>query len=221
MKIKTIIISVVILFLIIILLSSPIYSLIVDRKAIVNLINKKYSSYEIKDLQLEYVDWSSTVKSANESHSATRAIAIIENETEQRTLNLKKIFLIIWSISDSEPNYGPNVPNEVYFVDSNIISFDKEVDINEHIKYFWIIPDENGDLYKKYGDTKNWAYYAKLCNNIYKTKDGYVYVFNKDILDWEKSTITYAKLCYCANYEKVTKEYVVEIIENFIPYREH
>lgn len=221
MKRKAITISLLILFSIIVLiLIFSNTSLSKDREAVLKIINKKYYSYEVKDLQLEYVDWSSTVRSADENHNATRATAIIENEEEQITLHFKKTFNI-WSISSSEPNYGPNIPNEVYFVEEGYTNVGKAVDIDKHIKGRWVIPDENGNLYKKEGDATNWYYSFKECEKIYKTKDGYVYVFNKESSNWEKTTKTYADLCYYGNYEKVTKEYAIEIIEKFSSYREN
>lgn len=221
MKRKAITISLLILFSIIVLiLIFSNTSLSKDREAVLKIINKKYYSYEVKDLQLEYVGWSSTVSSADENHNATRATAIIENEEEQITLHFKKTFNI-WSISSSEPNYGPNIPNEVYFVEEAYNNVGKAVDIDEHIKGRWVIPDENGNLYKKVGDATNWYYSFKECKKIYKTKDGYVYAFNEESSNWEKSTETYADLCYYGNYEKVTKEYAIEIIEKFSSYREN
>lgn len=195
-------------------------SLSQDRESVTNIINKEYSSYEIKDLQLEYVDFYSTIRTADENHSATRATAIIENEEEQITLHFKKNYFNIWSISSSEPNYGSNVSDEVYFVYMYYHSVGKKVDIDEHIKNYWVVPDEDGNLYNKLGSDENWYYSFKECKEIYKTKDGYVYVFNKEISDWEKSTETYADLCYYGNYEQVTKEYAIEIIEKYSSYRE-
>ncbi len=222
MKRKVIIISLLILFVIIILILIPSNtSLSEDREAITNIVNKKYHSYEVKDLQLEYVDWYSSVRIADEDNSATRATAIIENEEEQITLYFEKNHFNGWRISRSEPNYGPNVPNGVYFVEMNYVSVGQKVDIDEHIKDYWVIPDENGNLYEKTGDATNWNYSFKECKNIYKTKDGYVYVFNKEISDWEESTKTYADLRYYGNYENVTKEYAIEIIEKISSYREY
>ena len=222
---KVIMISILILFVIIALilisLNSSNTSLSEVRESVTKIINKEYSSYEIKDLQLEYVDWYSTVRTADEYHSATRATAIIENEEEQITLHFKKNFFNIWSISSAEPNYGSSVPNDVYFVHMNYVSVGNKVDIDEHIKKYWVIPDGNENLYNKIGNDENWYYSFKECKEIYKTKDGYVYVFNKKISDWEKSTKTYADLCYYSNYTNVTKEYAIEIIEKYSSYREY
>ena len=68
-------------------------ALIKDKNRIENIINKKYSSYIIKNLELNYVDWSSTVTSADENHKATEAKVILQNESEQITIYLKKVFL--------------------------------------------------------------------------------------------------------------------------------
>ena len=222
MKRKIITISLLILFVIIVLiLISSNTSLSEDYEAIIKIINKKYYSYEVKDLQLEYVDFFSTVSIADEDHRATRATAIIENEDEQITLHFKKNYFNIWHISDSEPNYGPNIPNGIYFINVDYNNVGKAVDIDNLIKNCWVIPDENGNLYTKHGDDKDWYYSFKECKNIYKTENGYVYVFNKKISNWEKATITYADLCYYSNYEKITKEYAIEIIEKFSSYREY
>lgn len=211
--------TIIILILVLILISSN-TSLSEEREAIINIINKEYYSYEIKDIQLEYIDFYSTVRSADEYHNATSATAIIENEEEQIILHFKKTFNI-WSIKSSYPNYGSNIPNEVYFVNMEYNNIGKAVDIDEYIKGCWVIPDENGNLYTKVGDTTNWYYSFRECKNIYKTKDGYVYVFDKGNSDWERSTVTYADLCYYSNYENVTKEYAIEIIEKFSFYREN
>ena len=62
---------------------------------------------------------------------------------------------------------------------------------------------------------KNW-----LCENIYKTMDGYVYVFNKEISDWEKSEESYADMEYYGNYDRIEKSYAAELLKKYSGYEE-
>jgi len=188
-----------------------------EQKKIINIINKKYRSYEIIDIELTYTDFFSTIDIADESHPATSATAIIENDKEQLTLKFEKTFNI-WHISFSEPNYGPNIPNEVYFIEESFVTAGRLVNIDEHLNGRWVIPDEEGNLYKKTADGN---YSFKECNTIYKTQDGYVYEFDKAFSQWVKSGVTYADLCYFGNYEQISKEYAIELIERFISYKEN
>ena len=53
-----------------------------------------------------------------------------------------------WIIQGAYPIYGPNVPDDVYFVSCEYNSVGKKVDIDKIINESWVIPDENGNLYK-------------------------------------------------------------------------
>lgn len=216
-------VSLLLLFLIIALILGYTYNC-KDYEFITNIINKEYPSYEIKDLKLEYVDFFGTIEIADREHSAEMATAIIENEKELITLYFRKDYFNIfniWYISSLKTNYASSVPKEVYFIDEQYTIVGKAVDIDEHIKGWWVIPGEDGNLYTKRGNDTNWYYSFKECTNIYKTKDGYVYVFNKKISDWEKATETYDDFCCYGNHKKVTKEYAIEIIEKYSSYREY
>ena len=185
-----------------------------NREALINVINEKYNDYEIKDLELSYVDWSSSIREADESHIPTEATAIIENENEQLTIRLEKNYFNNWKIKSANPNYGPNIPNDVYFVKIDGSNIGKSMDIDEYVKNVWAIPDEKGNLYKKVGSGSDWYYSVNVYSEIYKTKDGYVYEFNKKTSDWEKSTKNYDDLC-TYGYKKISKDEAMEIIEKY------
>lgn len=215
-KRKAVVASLLVIFQIVVLvLVFSHFSLGEDCKLIMNIIDKKYSSYNVEDLRLEYVDLSSTVRIADDSNRATRATAIVANEDEELTLRFKKNRFNIWYIIDSAPNSGPNVPNDIYFIDAEQKDVSNTVDIDEYLKSYWAIPDEDGNLYTKTDDGDDWHYSFKECENIYKTKDGSVWQFNKDISKWEASLCVYADLCYYNNYDEVSKEYVEGLIKNF------
>lgn len=195
-------------------------TLIKDKETIKSIINKKYPMYEIKDLELNYVDLFSTVTDADENHKATVATVIIENESEQITIYFRK-GIFNWTISSAQPNYGPNVPNNIYFVEITYQNVGKLVDIENHIKKYWVIPDNKGNYYKKSENDKDWYYSFKHCKNIYKTENGVVYVFNKEESNWELANETYSDLCHYSNYEKVDMKYAIEIIEKYTSYKEY
>lgn len=203
------------------IIEPPKVSLVKDRNRIEKIINKKYDSYTIVDLELNYVDLFSSVREANNYNRATEATVIIANDNEQRTLHLDKNFFM-WIIDSDQPDYGSNLPNDVYFVEMMYQSIGKAVNIEEHIKdmKYWVIPDEEGNYYKKSGNDENWYYSIKHCSNIYKTQNGVVYSFNKEISEWEISTVTYSELCYYSNYDKVDKKYAMNIIQTYSSYKD-
>lgn len=193
-----------------------------DKETITKIINEKYPSYDIKSFGLYSVNFFSSRVPADEEHKAIEATIIIKNEIEQRTIKFDKNYFK-WSILSDEPDYGPNVPNNIYFIDRQYETAGKTVDIEEYIKEYnyLVIPDENGNYYKKSGQDKEWYYSFEYCRNIFKTKDGKVYIFNKENLDWEVSNIEYSSLCYYSgNYEKVDKNIVINILERYSSYKE-
>jgi len=199
-------------------------SLAESYEAIEGVIKKEYKGYEINGINLSYVDFYSTVTEADENHPATRATAVVKNGEEAITVRFEKVFNLFgspWVIVSSIPEYGPNVQNDVYFIEMDYRSVGKAVDIEEYISADgrWVIPDEDGNLYTKHGEP-DWYYSVGLCRNIYKTKDGDVYVFDKDISDWKKADKRYSDLVYLGNYREITKEYALSIIEKYSSYRE-
>lgn len=201
---------------------SSIYSINDEKEIIRSIINEKYSSYEIVDIKLTYTNFFSTVTEADEEHSATDAVVIIAKNDEQKTIRLGKsssLFGPGWIIKSDYPDYGSGVPDDVYFVEIEYDSVGKAVDIDKYVNEHWILPDKDGNLYTKSG-TRDWYYSLKECKNIYKTKNGQVYSFDKEKSDWTDSSVLYSDLNYYGNYDKVAKEYAISIIEQFSSYRE-
>jgi len=197
----------------------PNIALINDEKNIRQIIMKKYPTYEIIYVDLSYSDWSSSLRDADEEHKATSATVIIENELEQRTIHLNKYFYR-WKISSDEPDYGTNVPEDIYFLEITYNNFGKAVQF-DITKTDWIFPDEFGNYYHKVGKGDDWYYSYKYCKNIYKTKKGIIYVFNKEKANWEETDISYSTLSFLSNYTKVDKEYAIDFIEKNSSYREN
>lgn len=187
---------------------------------VTKIINKEYADYEIESLELEYVDWSSTITNAEEGDIPTKATVVIKNDVEERVLHFEKEFFM-WKITSSEPISGVNVPNGIYYIEENYCNAGKLVDIEECIKNSWILPNHEGKTYSKVGEGEDWYYSYKVCENIYKTMDGYVYVFNRDIEDWERAEESYADMEYYSNYERIKKDYAMELIEKYSSYREN
>lgn len=193
-----------------------------DKQNVAQVVKKEYPSYEVKNVHLTYTDFFSTVVEADKDHVATSATATAENDTERITIHLMKdsfILFSVWRIESANPDYGPNIPDDIYYIEMNYRSVGKAVDIDEHIKKLWVIPYEDGSLYKKAG-VSDWYYSVKVCDNIYKTSGGKVYVFNKQDSDWEESDETYSGLNYYGNYQKISKEEALDIIEKYSDYRE-
>ena len=190
-----------------------------DKTRITNMIKIKYTNYKIKDLKLEYVDFYSTVREADEFSKATEATAIIENDVEERTLHFKKR-IFMWLMDGDTPNYGQNIPNGLYFIEATYMPVGKDVDIDKYIveSSYWVIPNKDGSNYKKVVEN-DWYYSILVCKNIYKTKDGYVHIFNKDNSYWEISSTTYADLLGYFNYTKIDKEYALSLIKENSPYK--
>lgn len=213
------IIIIINIFFVIIKIAEPAsVALIKDEKTIKKIIDKKYPLHQIKDMELEYIDWFSCVRNADKDNKATMATVIIRNESEQRTINFQKKYFI-WTISSNLPDYGPNIPNGLYLVEKEHKVVGNAVDdIDDHMKKYWVIPDDNGNYYSKVGNDENWYYSFWHCKNIYKTKDGIIYIFNKEKASWEVATQIYSEIY---NYEKVDMKYAMEIIEKYTSYKEY
>ena len=65
---------------------------------IIEIINKKYPGYEIKELVLTYTDFSSSVRSAPSWIEAESAKVKIENEIESKTIQLSRELFDRWEI---------------------------------------------------------------------------------------------------------------------------
>ena len=196
----------------------------IDSKIITTIIKIKYPKYDINSLKLHYVDWSSSVRTIDEHHKyhkATEATAIIINNDEQRTIRFEK-FLIIWYISFNKPDYGQNVPDDIYLLETGGHAIGQAVDIEKYISESkeWIVTDENGNKYKKSGNDNSWYYIVNTYKEIYKTKNGKIYIFNKDVSNWELSSKSYSELTYFSNYKIIDKTKAIEILEKYSSYRE-
>ena len=131
-----------------------------SRKRVTRMIQRKYPGYQIVSLTMQYADWSSTIRKANEENRATSAEAVIRNHEEQRTLHFRS-HLRIWRITHDTPDSGKNIPDEAYFMHDNWGAVGQKLDIDESIRQAWVIPDENGNLYHK-SSGKNWYYSCAL-----------------------------------------------------------
>ena len=182
-----------------------------SRKRVTKMIRRKYPAYQIVNLRMQYADWSSTIKEANNSHRATSAKAVIENHEEQRTLHFRSHFRI-WRITHDTPDSGRNVPDEAYFMEDNWAALGQKLDIDESIRQTWVLPDENGNLYHKSGGD-NWYYSYHYIRNIYKTKNGKIYVLNRISFEWELTDKSYSELDYYANYTQISSKEAKRIIQ--------
>ena len=175
-----------------------------SRKKVTRIIRRKYPSYEITDLIMEYADWSSTICTADEDHRATSAVAVIRSDTEQRTLHLHRSFFR-WKLTHDAPDSGPNVPEDAYFMEDNWGAVGQRIDMDAYIRQLWVIPDENGALYHKSGG-ENWYYACHYIRNLYKTAGGRVYVLNRKSPAWELTDKLYSELDFYGNYTAISKE---------------
>ena len=190
------------------------------KTAVRNLINNTYPNYEIETINLQYSDWSSTVRAADGDHTPESAEVVIEKGEDKLYIYCTQT-LDIWHIKEAIPMSGSQVPNGVYFGEFEITNIGSAVNIEEHIKErnYWVIPDENGNDYHKSGGT-DWYYSLKKCNKIYKTIDGKVYFFNKDTNTWDLSVIPYSDLVHYGNYTEITKEEAQQILSKYASYTE-
>lgn len=184
-----------------------------SKKRIKAIIKIKHPSYQIITLTPEYSDWSSTVCEADDYNNPEFATVVIKNEEEQRTIYLDKNFGI-WTITNDEPDYGKNVPDDVYFIEKNCAHVGKRTDIEEEIKSVWIIPDENGEPYQKSGGD-DWYYSYHYIENMYKTKNGNIYILNKSSLEWERTDFKYSYMVYYANYQNISKDEAEKLISGY------
>ena len=175
-----------------------------SRKKVTRIIRRKYPSYEIIDLLMEYADWSSTICTADEEHRATSAVAVIRSDTEQRTLHLRRS-VFRWKLTHDAPDSGPDVPEDAYFMEDDWGAVGKRIDMDAYIRRSWVIPDEDGSLYHKSGG-ENWYYACHYIRNLYKTAGGRVYVLNRNTFAWELTDKLYSELDFYGNYTKITKE---------------
>lgn len=79
-------------------------------KSITGVVSKAYPDYEIKSVELFYVDFYSTIRPANDGHKPTRATVTIQNGDEVRTIKLEKGFLS-WKIVSDVMGSSSNIEN--------------------------------------------------------------------------------------------------------------
>ena len=189
------------------------------RALVKELINQNYPDYNISSIELQYTDWSSTIRTADENHTPKKALVLIEKEDNQIDVYCE-MHMNKWYISESIPKSGSLVPNDVYFAEFRIENIGKAANMDELIKErkYWIITGETGKGYTKINSGSDWYYSLKHCENLYKTVDGKVYQFNKDTNDWEISDIPYSNLVHYANYTEITKDYALEILRKYSSY---
>ncbi len=78
----------------------------------------KYPKLEVQDVELRYQLWNTTNKVADDDHKAEYATVIVGNKKEEYTIDFHRS-LLLWLITDEGPNYGPKVPNDLYYVDES------------------------------------------------------------------------------------------------------
>lgn len=167
-----------------------------DEKYITKLINKKYREYSIDSLELQYVDFFSSVRAANDNyfpHRATEAEVFISNSDEKIKLKFYKKLLVFWSY-DALPIEGPKVDDNYYLYSSGAYNC-KFADI-EQSKY------ENMD-------------YSGLCILLYKTENGIGYKYDLQTSSWEKTNKDYYYLTSTIGYNVITEEKAKSIINYF------
>lgn len=178
------------------------------RKKITARLKRKYPSCQIVSLIPEYTDWSSTVREADDSHRATSASAVIRNGEEQRTILLNKCFCF-WRIRHDLPDFGPNVPEGLYFISDQYGTVGKRINITAYIRNMWIIPDETGAPYKITGGD----YFIHYISNIYKTEGGRLLRLNPQTFCWEEAGKPYSELILYGTCTKASRAEIEEIIE--------
>ena len=188
-------------------------------KRITKLVNKKYPSYEIIEMEIVSDDGVYGNDSpVDRFHAANEATVIIKNDVEELTLDISRS-LFRWKIDHALIDYGPNVPNDVYYVRKETENINDVGNIDEYLKKYLVIPDYNGNYYTITDTQRQRKYSFIRCRSIYKTMDGYVYIFNEDSLEWEKSTMPYGFLDYVDNYTKIEKKVILDAIDKYISYK--
>ncbi|MBQ6285546.1 MAG: hypothetical protein IJK67_04480 [Bacilli bacterium] len=188
-------------------------------KRITKLVNKKYPSYEILEMEIVSDDgFYGNDSPVDRFHDANEATVTIKNDVEGLTLNISRN-LFRWKIDRALIDYGPNVPNDVYYVRTETKNINDVGNIDEYLKKYLVIPDYNGNYYIVTDTQKHRKYSFRRCRAIYKTMDGYVYIFNEDSLEWEKSTMSYGFLDYVDNYTKIEKKVILDAIDKYISYK--
>jgi len=180
-------------------------------KVLVKIIVKlKHPSYRITNVKMQKVDFFSTVKEVTGAEIATCAVVVIENKTDRRTLHLEK-FLWFWLVKNDAPDFGPDVPEDEYYIEISGENRGKLANIDAIIEREWILPAKDGSLYKKIGD-EDWYYTFLKVQAIYRTLGGRVYALNKQNFAWEQTEIPYSELDYLGNYDKISKEEAEKLI---------
>ena len=185
-----------------------------SRRKVLKKLHRKYPDYHVADLDMRYTDWSSTVRTADEDHKATSAAAVIEKDDRQRTIHLQRGFLGIWRIEKDSPDKGPDVPDDVYFVEKSSVTAKNKAGIEKCVSRDWVMPDEDGNLYHMAGKGNLRCYVCMYITNFYKTQNGRVYVLNKETFEWEPSQLLYSYLDYYGNFDPISKEKAEKIIKD-------
>lgn len=197
------------------------------KDSINSIIKKKYPGYTVNSLDLQYVGWFGTSiysVSDNESmpHKAGYATVFIENETEIRTVDLKKK-LFTWEITKDFLNGEGMIPEGEYYAQL----WEEKWKPDEKDRMLkWIsnmgpyFPFEDGSLYKEVVENGQSYFLSKRLHPIYRTRKGCIEEFdrNQDApadstwIFYDGHYEKYKELCENPNFTKVEKEYVDEII---------
>ncbi len=188
-------------------------------KRITKLVNKQYPSYEILEMKIVSDDgFYGNDSPVDRFHDANEATVTIKNEVEELTLNISRN-LFRWKIDTVFINYGPNVPNDVYYVETKTEYVRNTDDIENYLKNYIVIPDNYGNYYKTSESNTYWKYSFERPVLIYKTEGGYVYYFDENDLRWRRTSMSYGFLDYVSNYRKIEKNVILDAIDKYISYK--
>lgn len=215
MKKALIIIAVIIVVILIIVLGiriifHPVISK--EKEKVKKLASKNYPDGKIVEFKLQYSDWSSTLRDIEDDdifyHRPTFAKVTIQSGSEKYDLQLEKR-LLFWHITSDYSKSGVEANGIEYYAVIGGSSVGSAVDMDDWCKNNWVIPQDDGSLYKAIDDTEigGIKYYSvRLCDGLYVVENKKIKQLSKYDKDWTESEYTYSDLKHYGNFKQVTEE---------------
>lgn len=183
-----------------------------ELKKVKKLISRHYPEGKILDLKLRYVDWSSTIRDIEDDdifyNRPTRALATIQSGSEEYVIELER-GLLFWHITNDNSKSGVEAKGIEYYATIHGNSVGSAVDMDDWCNSNWVIPQDDGSLYKSVDDTEigGIKYYSvMICDGLYVVENKKIQQLSKYDKDWTESEYSYSDLKRYGNFRQVTEE---------------
>ena len=181
------------------------------------LIKKQYPNCEILKCQLQYVDWSSTVRDIDEDdvfyNRPTRAKAIIMDSIKY-DIELER-GLFGWTINGCYSQSVVDADVIEYYGLIRMSSVGSAVDMEEWCKENWVLQLGDGSRYSVVDHTKEGGsiyFSVKVCDALYIVENNSIKQLRLRDKDWTEADYNYSEIKKYSFIKQLTKEEFDEIL---------